>query len=225
MSAQRLTPCRAISVRPRSASTSGLPGTSHPRRAATAAARSSAGRPGRSLVRISRKREEKKWQWRRRVSRPRLQGQRLSRELVAHPVNGEDVLRVARVGLDLLAQPGHVHVDGARRRHRVVAPHLVEQLLARERRAAVLDEVAQQLELPRRQLDRLAAWSSPPAEVDPDIAELIALGRMRVPRARGAAWPRCGRAARPSRTASSRSRPRRASARRPCRRSARARSA
>ena len=80
----------------------------------------------------------------------------LPSELVAHPVDGEDVLRVPRNRLDFLAQPGDVDVDGARRRHRVVAPDLVEQLLAGQRRAAVLDEVAQQLELARRQLERLA---------------------------------------------------------------------
>src|SRR4051794_27084725 len=34
-------------------------------------------------------------------------------ELVAEAVHGEDVLRGARVRLQLAAQPGHVHVDGA----------------------------------------------------------------------------------------------------------------
>ena len=51
-------------------------------------------------------------------------------ELVAHPVHGEQVLRVPRVRLDLLTEPGDVHVHGARGRHRVVAPDLVEQLVA-----------------------------------------------------------------------------------------------
>ena len=78
------------------------------------------------------------------------------RELVAHAVDGEDVLRMARIWLDLLPQPGDVDVDGARRRHRVVAPDFVEQLVARQRGAAVLDEVAQQLELARRELERRA---------------------------------------------------------------------
>ena len=81
----------------------------------------------------------------------------LPRELVAHPVDGEDELRVPGVGLDLLAEPGDVDVDGARRRHGVVAPDLVQQLLACQRGAAVLDEVAQQLEFAGRQLERLAA--------------------------------------------------------------------
>ena len=79
------------------------------------------------------------------------------RELIAHPVDREDELRVSRGGLDLLAQPRDVDVDGPRRRHRVVAPDLVEQFLAGERRAAVLDEVAQQLKFARRELERRAA--------------------------------------------------------------------
>ena len=76
-------------------------------------------------------------------------------ELISEPVHGEDVLRVARVVFELLPQPGDVDVDGPRRRHRVVAPHLVEQLVARQRGAAMLDEVPQQLELARGQVERL----------------------------------------------------------------------
>ena len=50
-------------------------------------------------------------------------------ELVAQAVDGEDVLRHARIGLELLPQPRHVHVDGAGRRHGAVAPHFVEQFV------------------------------------------------------------------------------------------------
>src|SRR5262249_12011083 len=35
----------------------------------------------------------------------------LSHELIPNPVHCQDELRVVRVGLDLLAQPGHVNVD------------------------------------------------------------------------------------------------------------------
>src|SRR5262245_322825 len=48
-------------------------------------------------------------------------------ELVAEPVDGEDVLRVLRCRLDLLAQPRDVNVHRPRRGHGVVAPDLVEQ--------------------------------------------------------------------------------------------------
>src|SRR5262249_24381253 len=75
-------------------------------------------------------------------------------ELVREAVQGENELRVARIRLDLLAQPGDVDVDGARGRHRVVAPRLVEQLLAGDRGAAVLDEVSQELELAGREIVR-----------------------------------------------------------------------
>ena len=54
----------------------------------------------------------------------------LSRELVPQAVHGEDVLRVLGVLLDLLPQPGHVDVDGPCVGHRVVAPDVVEQLIA-----------------------------------------------------------------------------------------------
>src|SRR5688500_13849817 len=101
---------------------------------------------------------------------------RLAYELVAEAVHGENVLRMARVGLDLLPKPGDVDVDRARRGHGVVAPDFVEQLVARQRRAAVLDEVAQQLEFTRRQLN--LGIISPHfgfTEVDRDVAEGVLL--------------------------------------------------
>ena len=81
----------------------------------------------------------------------------LADELVAEAVDGEDEFGGLGVGLDLLTQTGDVHVDGPRQRHLVVAPHVRQQRVARQRRAAMLDEVPQQLELARRQLDGLAA--------------------------------------------------------------------
>ena len=53
----------------------------------------------------------------------------LAGELVAQAVHGEDVLRHAGIGFELLPQPRDVHVDGAGRRRGVVAPHLVQQLV------------------------------------------------------------------------------------------------
>ena len=66
---------------------------------------------------------------RRRHPTPRLLSHRIQSspgKLISHPVDGEDVLWVARIGFDLLAQPRDVDVDGARRWHGVVAPHLVQ---------------------------------------------------------------------------------------------------
>ena len=67
-----------------------------------------------------------------------------------------------RIRLDLLAQPRHVHVHGAGGRHRVVAPHFVQQLFAGQGRAAMLDEVLEQLKLARGQLERRAVPASLP---------------------------------------------------------------
>ena len=48
----------------------------------------------------------------------------LRRELVAEAVHGQDELRHLRIDLELLPQPRHVHVHGARRGRVLVAPHL-----------------------------------------------------------------------------------------------------
>src|SRR5262249_2979953 len=95
-------------------------------------------------------------------------------ELVPETVDGEDVLRRFGIRLDLLSQSSDVDVDCPRQRHVVVSPHLGEQLVARQRRAAVLDEMSQQLELARRQIQRLpAACDLDPAEVDDNVTEAI----------------------------------------------------
>jgi hypothetical protein len=60
-----------------------------------------------------------------------------------------------------------VHVHRARRRHRVVASDVVQQVVARADEPAVLDEVPQQVELLGRQLDGPAlARDLGAAEVD-----------------------------------------------------------
>src|SRR6187399_1307491 len=86
----------------------------------------------------------------------------------------EQVLWMARVRLDLLPHPGDVDVDGARRRHRVVAPDFVQQLVPGERRAAMLGEVFQEQELPGGEVERLAvAGDLGLAEVDADGTEPV----------------------------------------------------
>jgi hypothetical protein len=71
-----------------------------------------------------------------------------------------------------------------------VAPDLVEDLLARDHLPGVLDEVAEQVEFARRELDaRLAAARLVQLEVDLDVADL---DRVRPPASAG----RCGAAPR-----------------------------
>ena len=73
--------------------------------------------------------------------------------------------------LDLRAQPVDVDVDGPGLARVVVAPHVLEQLVAREDLAGVADEEREQLE--RLRLDRqdLAVAEQPvPAEVRLDAA-------------------------------------------------------
>ena len=63
-----------------------------------------------------------------------------------------------RAGLaDLAAQLAHVHVDRARVARERVAPHALEQLVARQHEAAVVEQLPQQVELLRRELDLLVA--------------------------------------------------------------------
>src|SRR5262245_51008876 len=61
-------------------------------------------------------------------------------EAVADPVHGEHVPGVVRRRLYLFAQPRDVVVDGARRRQVDVAPHLAQQVAARDHLALVCDE-------------------------------------------------------------------------------------
>src|SRR5262249_21759815 len=77
----------------------------------------------------------------------------LSRELVAETVDGDDEFRGFGVGFDLLPQPGDVDVDRPRQRRLVVAPDVREQRIARQCGAAMHDEMSQQLELARGQID------------------------------------------------------------------------
>ena len=70
----------------------------------------------------------------------------------------DEAISQAHHGFDLLArraelgaQPSDVDVDRTRLDDAVVAPHALEQSIAREHAIAVLDEVAEQLELSTRQ--------------------------------------------------------------------------
>ncbi len=77
------------------------------------------------------------------VCRPSL----VALELVADAPDRLDVARVERIRLDLLAQTTHMHRDRAGVATIGVAPHLVEQLRAREDRPRVAGQEEQQIEL------------------------------------------------------------------------------
>src|SRR5262245_41792944 len=82
-------------------------------------------------------------------------------EDVTRPALRLDPARVLRLVLDLLAEPGDVVVDGTGRREDVVAPDVVQQRLARQHFAPVLDEVRQDPELARRELEIAPALRHP----------------------------------------------------------------
>src|SRR5579864_3232225 len=78
------------------------------------------------------------------------------------------------VGLDLLPEPRDVDVDGPCRRHRVIAPDFVEQLVAADRGFSVLDEIFQEQELASRQVDRAAGPRDLDfPEVDRDVPKTV----------------------------------------------------
>src|SRR5262249_53683681 len=96
-------------------------------------------------------------------------------ELVPGAVDGQDVARLAAAVADLGPQLRDVRVDRARGRVALVAPDVLEQLLARDGVTLALDEVAQQLELARREVERLAALLRPVGlEVQLDVREPVA---------------------------------------------------
>src|SRR5919197_1707405 len=75
------------------------------------------------------------------------------RHLVADAPDGDDRRGVA----ELPAELADVDVDGARIAGEGVAPDALEQLVARQDEAAVVEELPEQVELLRRELDLLVA--------------------------------------------------------------------
>jgi ribosome-associated toxin RatA of RatAB toxin-antitoxin module len=69
------------------------------------------------------------------------------RERVALSVRGQQPDRVIGIGLELAPETSHVRVDGSSRRKPFVAPHLVQQALARHDLAPVVEQVGEQVEL------------------------------------------------------------------------------
>src|SRR6185436_13107483 len=72
-------------------------------------------------------------------------------QLVAGPVDRDDVARLGRVFLDLLAQLHHEVVDAACARVARHAPDLLEDLLTRDRLSGPFPEQAQELDLVERE--------------------------------------------------------------------------
>src|SRR3954470_16877398 len=85
------------------------------------------------------------------ASRQRM-GRRLYAEDVARAADRMEEPRLA-TGFQLPSQVGNEDLDRVGDRERVVAPHLVEQLLARDDQALVAHEVLEQLELALGELD------------------------------------------------------------------------
>src|SRR6195952_5280884 len=86
-------------------------------------------------------------------------------DLVADTPDGHDRARLA----DLAPELAHVHVDRARVARECVPPDALEQLVAREHEAAVIEQLPEEVELLRRQLDRRALDGElAPACVDRD---------------------------------------------------------
>lgn len=71
-------------------------------------------------------------------------------ELVPCSMHCDDVVRISGIVFDLLTELCDVSVYGASERKTVVAPHGVQQLIARYDLALMLYEILQQLELARR---------------------------------------------------------------------------
>ena len=78
-------------------------------------------------------------------------------QAVADAAGGDDQRRFVGLILDLHPQAADVGVDEARIAEVLVAPHPLEQLIARQHRAGVVGELAQQPELGLGQVELLAA--------------------------------------------------------------------
>ena len=131
-------------------------------------------------------------------------------EAVAHVADRADQRLVLRA--ELGPQPADVHVDRAGAAEVVVAPDLLEQLLAAEDAAGVLGEVLEELELLERQVERTPADLGGVRRVVDDHlagADHVGLGVVGVAVARSAGrWPAgCGPRARPARRCAARRRP------------------
>src|SRR5215472_13185498 len=77
-------------------------------------------------------------------------------ESIANAMDGDDVARFRRRDFKLLPQLGNVVVYCPGDGEVVIAPHFIEQLLAGHSFSLALDEVLEDLELARREVDALS---------------------------------------------------------------------
>ena len=143
-------------------------------------------------------------------SRRRAPPSRRQHEPVADVADGADQRLVLRP--ELGAQPPDVDVDGAGAAEVVVAPDLLQQLVAGEDPAGVLGEVLEQLELLERQVERaLPDLGGVRRVVDHDLAGpdhvVVAPRRRRARRAAGRSRAGSGPRARRARRCAARRRP------------------
>src|SRR3954466_7846422 len=100
----------------------------------------------------------------------------LSHKLVTGAMDGGDMFRFVRRALDLLPELRHEVVDRPRGRRFLVAPDLIEDLLASDDLAGVGDKIPEEVELARREVDSLSgAVRLMGSEVDLDIADAAGL--------------------------------------------------
>src|SRR5271169_6701935 len=88
----------------------------------------------------------------------------------------EKKLRLLRIRLQLLAQTHQVCVDRTRGRVVVISPDVFQQAIAAQRLAGMTDEIFQQLEFFRRNVDGLTRLlDSTTFQVHFDLAEAMAV--------------------------------------------------
>src|SRR5262249_47538855 len=105
----------------------------------------------------------------RSMSRARGRSVPRRRDLVADPPHGHDRRRVT----ELPAKLAHVDVHGAGVAGERVAPHALEQLVPRQHEPAVVEQLPEEVELLRRELDLVAGHAHLAATgVDDEIAVL-----------------------------------------------------
>src|SRR5215470_2914645 len=95
-------------------------------------------------------------------------------KLVADASDGQNELRVLGIELELVAQAGNVHVDGARHGIGVISPDRTQELDARYGSAGPFHQVAEQLEFAGGKVDGIAVARDLVApNVDLNVTKLV----------------------------------------------------